>query len=69
MLWNIGKEAVMPADTQKEGDRQDQAWSEDDYAIGGDPVCWAHLLCPECGAVMGDSHRPGCSWNGRTTEN
>jgi len=18
---------------------------------GGDPVCWAHLLCPECGAV------------------
>jgi len=19
--------------------------------VGGDPVCWAHLLCPECGAI------------------
>jgi ribosomal protein S27AE len=19
---------------------------------GGDPVCWAHLLCPECGAFL-----------------
>ena len=23
----------------------------DDAEAGGDPVCWAHLLCPECGAV------------------
>ncbi|HEV3364797.1 MAG TPA: hypothetical protein VG795_11800 [Acidimicrobiia bacterium] len=22
-----------------------------DEEAGGDPVCWAHLLCPECGAV------------------
>jgi len=22
-----------------------------DENFGGDPVCWAHLLCPECGAV------------------
>lgn len=28
---------------------------------GGDPACWAGLLCPECGAVLdGGSHRPGC---------
>jgi hypothetical protein len=30
---------------------------------GGDPVCWAHLLCPECGAVPdrpGDDHCARC---------
>jgi hypothetical protein len=24
----------------------------------GDPACWAHLLCPECGAVI--EQRPAC---------
>jgi tellurite resistance-related uncharacterized protein len=29
---------------------------------GGDPACWAGLLCPECGAVENQGwHRPGCS--------
>ena len=28
---------------------------------GGDPACWAKLVCPECGAVVGpDPHREGC---------
>jgi len=27
---------------------------------GGDPACWVHLVCPECGAVAGESHRPEC---------
>jgi hypothetical protein len=27
----------------------------------GDPACWAHKICAECGAVVEDAgHRPGC---------
>ncbi len=29
---------------------------------GGDPVCWAHLVCDECGAISAEGHRAGCSW-------
>ena len=32
---------------------------------GGDPACWANLLCPECGAVMdGNPHKAGCPRGG-----
>ena len=32
---------------------------------GGDPACWAGLLCPECGAVLdGGAHRPDCQRSG-----
>jgi hypothetical protein len=30
---------------------------------GGDPVCWLHLVCESCGALLeheDDPHRPGC---------
>jgi hypothetical protein len=27
---------------------------------GGDPVCWAHLVCPECGSIVSEGHRDGC---------
>jgi hypothetical protein len=27
---------------------------------GGEPVCLAHLVCPECGAVTTEGHRPEC---------
>lgn len=34
---------------------------DEDEDQGGDPACWAGLLCPECGAVMdGGPHRQGC---------
>lgn len=31
---------------------------------GGDPVCWAHLLCPGCGAMLTGGHRPWCPMEG-----
>jgi uncharacterized protein YeaO (DUF488 family) len=31
---------------------------EDDE--GGDSACWAHLVCPECGALETEGHRPDC---------
>ena len=30
-------------------------------AEGGEPVCWAHLVCDECGAITTEGHRAGCS--------
>lgn len=30
-------------------------------AEGGDPACWAHQVCPECGALANaGEHRAGC---------
>jgi hypothetical protein len=28
---------------------------------GGDPACWANLVCPECGGVTSEGHQAGCS--------
>ena len=28
---------------------------------GGEAACWAHLVCPECGAMQSEGHRPGCT--------
>ncbi|MDA8290355.1 MAG: DUF3565 domain-containing protein [Actinomycetota bacterium] len=34
----------------------------DEEDEGGDPACWAALVCPECGTLSTDgSHRPGCA--------
>ena len=27
---------------------------------GGEAACWAHLACPECGAMTSEGHRQGC---------
>ncbi|BDB59876.1 hypothetical protein RDE2_16700 [Rhodococcus sp. RDE2] len=26
--------------------------------LGGDPVCWLHLLCPDCGAMITSEEEP-----------
>ena len=28
---------------------------------GGEPACWAHLVCPDCNAIAGENHRPDCT--------
>ena len=28
---------------------------------GGEAACWAHLVCPECGAMTSEGHRDGCA--------
>jgi len=28
---------------------------------GGEAACYAHLVCPDCGAVVSEGHAPGCS--------
>jgi uncharacterized protein YeaO (DUF488 family) len=28
---------------------------------GGEAACFAHLVCPECGAVVTEGHAPGCN--------
>ena len=31
----------------------------------GDTACLAHLVCPQCGAVVSEGHRPGCGATSR----
>ena len=33
----------------------------DQEETGGEAACFAHLVCPECGAVTTEGHRPGCT--------
>jgi hypothetical protein len=37
---------------------------EDEEEEGGSPVCLAHLVCEECGAVTTEGHRDWCSLAG-----
>jgi len=38
--------------------RQPDGTAED--AEGGEAACYAHLVCPDCGAVVSEGHAPGC---------
>lgn len=35
-----------------------------DEETGGEPACWAHLFCPECGRQRGLGHPPDCATEG-----
>lgn len=52
----IGTPLRCPLCDRAEPSREEQA------EAGGDPACWAGIVCPECGGVAGDGtgHRPGC---------
>ena len=42
----------------------DQAWpaeEPEEAGEGGDPACWARIVCQECGAVISEGHRTGCA--------
>lgn len=44
-----GRPALAPDDNK--ADQTDTA---------GEPACWAHLVCPSCGAVTSEGHLPDC---------
>lgn len=53
---------------ERDRQRRDRTEPPDDRAVrsdagseGGDPMCWAHLVCEECGAIVTDGHRDFCS--------
>jgi hypothetical protein len=36
------------------------AGTAEDAGLGGEPACWAHLVCPECGAMESEGHAAAC---------
>ncbi len=44
--------------------RRESGSSREEQLEGGDPACWADLLCPACGAVLTGGHRPRCPREG-----
>jgi uncharacterized protein YeaO (DUF488 family) len=47
----LSQAAVLASLLNSEGEEEEQ---------GGDQACWAHLVCPDCGAVVSEGHAPGC---------
>ncbi|MFD2757695.1 hypothetical protein [Gulosibacter faecalis] len=45
----------------------DRSLPDSDETIGGDPVCWAHLLCLDCGAML-QNRRDACWRCGKSPE-
>lgn len=44
-----------------QSERAEQRQQEEQYEErGGEAACWAHLVCPDCGAMESEGHRPNC---------
>jgi hypothetical protein len=50
-----------PAADPQRAASETQPATESPETAGGDPACWAGLVCQECGAVISEGHRAGCS--------
>lgn len=37
--------------------------------LGGESACFAHLLCGECGAVLGEHHHETCGLRDQSENN
>lgn len=57
VLWGYGArgELVASGATVLVDDPRELLSLEEEFE-GGDPVCWAHLLCPDCGVILSDGH-------------
>jgi hypothetical protein len=53
-------------DESAEPPEVERARSRDEPSdAGGESACFAHLVCPDCGIVVGDApHRRGCEFAG-----
>jgi hypothetical protein len=49
------------ADSPPGADLTKPATAPEQDSEGGDPVCYAFLVCEECGAVVSEGHQAGCS--------
>jgi uncharacterized protein YeaO (DUF488 family) len=59
VLAELLRAPVAPAEGGERADPADPA-DPAEPAGGGEAACFAHLVCPECGAVVTEGHREGC---------
>ena len=63
MVTDSGQQPPPPGDPQPEEERNPAPPpGASEPPEGGETACWAHLVCPECGAMTTEGHRPSCAF-------